>query len=73
MKTDYTYCLDEGECLHRLGCKRNLANYKSEEIKELYTINRFVNEIDIAYCLDDIPHKYDMLVRFRNSDGSPLS
>ena len=72
MNVDYSYCLNKDTCEHRKGCSRWIGNYNDESVKELYTKNRFVDEIDDAYCLDDIPHKYDSLDRFRNSDGSEM-
>lgn len=72
VKTDYAYCLNKDTCLHRGGRKRWLGNYTDEAVKELYIKNRFIDEIDSAYCLDDIPYKYDSLDRFRLSDGSKM-
>lgn len=78
MKADYTYCLSE-ECIHRRGCKRWIGNYSEDEVKEMYTLNRFIKEIDYDDCIRDeeledkygnpIPTAYNHLDRFRYSDG----
>ena len=75
MKNDYAYCLNEYTCIHRRGCKRWICNYPSDEVKELYTENRFVEEIDESKCLPnykdkDCENSFEFLDRFRNSDGS---
>ena len=76
MKLDYLYCANKDTCIHRRGCKRWLGNYPDEEVKELYTESRFVNEIDDEDCMrgdmdcDNVKYPFDMLVRFRNSDRS---
>ena len=72
MNVDYTYCLNKDTCIHRRGCKRWLGNYTDEAVKELYTENRFVDEINFKDCINSKPYPYDSLDRFRLSDGSPL-
>jgi len=72
MKNDYSYCINEDTCIHRRGCRRWLGNYEDEAVKEQYTENRFVDEVDSAYCMDSVPYPFDCLDRFRLSDGSPL-
>lgn len=71
MNTDYTYCLSE-KCIHRRGCKRALVNYSDDEVKELYTVTRFVSEISGEDCINSKPYPYANLDRFRNSDGTDL-
>lgn len=68
MKSDYAYCTDEDTCIHRRGCRRWIGNYTDDEVKELYTKSRFVDEVDSAYCMDSIPYPFDAFDRFRNSD-----
>ena len=59
---DYTYCNGD-KCLHRLGCLRYPENYKdyADYIK---------NTLWYISSNDCINNDYNMLVRFRNSDGS---
>ena len=74
MNLDYTYCLNEDTCIHRRGCKRWVGNYPSEEVKEL--ANSYSDKyLDDEYCMkrheiDDSLMPFNMLDRFRNSDGS---
>ena len=77
MNQDYKYCTNEHTCLHRRGCKRWVGNYSDDEVKELYTESRFVNEIDFTKCIPDYSNidcdnDYNFLDRFRNSDGSKI-
>lgn len=77
MNIDYAYCLNENTCIHRRGCRRWVGNYSDEEVKEFYTENRFVTEIDTTKCIPDYKDKecenmFDFLDRFRLSDGSPF-
>lgn len=74
MKKDYSYCVNETDCIHRRGCKRWLGNYSDKEVKELYTENRFVNEIDHSQCIPDYKdvdceNDFQFLDRFRSSTG----
>lgn len=77
MKTDYTYCLNEDTCIHRFGCKRWIGNYTEKEVIEL-TNTRRDEYLDDEECMredyeyDNVKHPFDMLDRFRNSDGSEL-
>ena len=75
MKPDYTYCNNENTCIHRRGCKRWIGNYSDDEVKELYTESRFIDEVDDEDCINsnsvyDNVMPYFMLDRFRLSDGS---
>ena len=75
MKTDYTYCANQDTCIHRRGCKRWVGNYPSEVVKEFYTQNRFVDEVDDAKCVPNYKdinciNDFHFLDRFRLSDGS---
>lgn len=76
MKTDYMYCLNQDEsCIHRRGCKRWIGNYTDEEMRELYTKDRFVSEVDESKCIPnykdkDCQNNFEFLDRFRLSDGS---
>ena len=75
MKPDYTYCNNENTCIHRRGCKRWIGNYSDDEVKELYTESRFIDEVDDEDCMNshsvyDNVMPYFMLDRFRLSDGS---
>jgi hypothetical protein len=75
MKTDYTYCANEDTCLHRRACLRWLGNYSDEEVKELYTENSFVDEVDDTKCVPNYKdinctNDFHFLDRFRLSDGS---
>jgi len=74
MNKDYTYCANENTCIHRRGCKRWVGNYPDDEVKELYTEDRFVNEIDETKCIPDYSdvnctNDFGMLDRFRLSTG----
>jgi len=76
MKTDYTYCTST-DCIHRRGCKRALWNYSDDEVKELYTKSRFVDEIDYSDCIPNYSdvnctNDFHFLDRYRLSDGSEL-
>lgn len=76
MNKDYTYCISDN-CIHRRGCKRNLINYTEQEVKELYTENRFILEVDYNKCIPNLKdinceNNYGLLDRFRYSDGTPL-
>jgi len=68
---EYTYWFNTDTCLHRLGSKRLVGNYSDDEVKELSESGRD-SYVDDSYCLDDIPHRYDSLDRFRLSDGSEM-
>jgi len=75
MKTDYTYCLNKNTCIHRRGCKRWVGNYTDKEVKELYTLVQFVEEVDETKCIpnyEDVncDNCFNFLDRFRLSDGS---
>lgn len=78
MRTDYIYCFVKNECLHRRGCKRWIGNYSEEEVKELYSKCRFVSEVDYEDCImedmdyDNVKYPFDMLDRFRLSDGTEI-
>jgi len=72
MKNDYSYCPVLNSCIHRRGCIRWIGNYSDEEVKVLYAENRFVNEINFKQCINSEPLRFNMLDRFRLSDGSPL-
>ena len=66
MNTDYTYCMNDDTCIHRRGCKRWVGNYTDSECKELCNAKYDLYIYD-RIC---IKNKYNMLDRFRNSDGS---
>ena len=75
MKNDYVYCVNNGSCIHRRGCRRWIGNYTDREVHELYTKNRFVNEVDESKCIPDYSdvncdNSFIMLDRFRFSDGT---
>lgn len=75
MKTNYTYCINKDTCIHRRGCKRWVGNNTDEEVKELYTENKFVDEVDDEDCMNshnvyDNVMPFFMLDRFRYSDGT---
>lgn len=77
MNIDYTYCNNEDTCIHRRGCRRWVGNYAEDEVKELYTKNRFIEEVDISKCIPNYnnincDNSFQFLDRFRNSDGSKL-
>lgn len=77
MNKDYSYCANEDTCIHRRGCKRWLGNYESEEVKELYTITRFVDEVDESKCIpnyEDVhcENDFHFLDRFRLSTGEEM-
>ena len=78
MKADYTYCLNKDTCIHRRGCKRWVGNYSEEQVHKLYSENRFVSEVDYEDCMfecydyDNTKHAFDMLDRFRLSDGTEM-
>lgn len=77
MTTDYAYCLNQDTCIHRRGCKRWVGNYEEEAVKELSNSGRdeYVDDIN---CMredienDNVKYPFDMLDRFRGSDGSEL-
>ncbi len=74
MKTDYAYCLNEGTCQHRRGCRRWIGNYPKEEVKELTNTGRdeYVDDEDCLpdYSNTDFPeNNYELLDRFRLSTG----
>ena len=76
MNTDYTYCLNEGTCIHRRGCKRWIGNYSDDEAIELANSYRD-KYIDDSDCINshnvyDNIMPYFMLDRFRNSGGSEI-
>lgn len=52
MRNDISYCLNEDTCERRRECARWLRNYSNEEIKKLYTENRFVNEVIDSDCIE---------------------
>lgn len=62
LRTDYTYCNGD-KCLHKLGCLRYPENYKDYE-------DCIKNTLWYISASDCINNDYNMLVRFRNSDGS---
>lgn len=69
---DYTYCLNSGYCIHRKGCKRWIGNYSDKESIEIKKNIMFIND---ESCISEDKNSkmpYDMLDRFRNSDGSEL-
>lgn len=79
MNADYTYCFNKASCIHRRGCKRWIGNYTDEEVHKLYSENKFVHEIDDEDCMmeeieDDkiLKYPFDMLDRFRLSDGTEM-
>ncbi len=77
MKTDYAYCLNEGTCIHRFGCRRHLGNYKEQEIKALVATGRdqYINDEDCLpdYSNTDFPdNNYELLDRFRSSNREEL-
>lgn len=66
MKLDYTYCINRSTCIHRIECRRWIGNYEDEDVIELYTKSRYIEEIDDKYCMEkDFVH----IDRFRNSIG----
>lgn len=64
IRKDYTYCNGD-KCLHRLGCLRFPENYKDYE-------DGVKNTLWYMSSSDCINSDYNMLVRFRNSDGSDM-
>jgi len=78
MKTDYTYCINEdSSCVHRRGCVRWLGNYSDEEVKELYTKSRFIEEVEEDRCIPNYKdanceNNFHFLDRFRYSDGREM-
>lgn len=77
MKNDYIYC-QSTTCIHRRGCRRSLGNYSEAEVKELYTNNRFIDEVDTTKCIPnymdvDCENDYHFLDRFRYSDGREMN
>jgi len=77
MNKDYSYCTNRGSCIHRRGCKRWIGNYSDEEVKKLYTKNRFVSEVDDTKCVPnyrdtECENDFKFLDRFRFSDGSEM-
>lgn len=77
MNSDYSYCVNEDTCIHRRGCRRWICNYNSDDVKELYTKNIFVDEIDHTKCIPNYKdvnctNDFQFLDRFRLSDGSEL-
>ena len=68
--SDYTYCLNDGDCIHRRGCRRWYRNHLvANQIKADNT--EFVDE---KKCLPDhtnqhCENSYDLLDRFRYSTG----
>lgn len=57
---DMSYCTSSN-CLHRRGCRRNTWNYEDN-----YEVLNMINGVN---CQKSRPYPYDMLIRFRNSDG----
>lgn len=86
MKNDYMYCLNEGSCFHRKGCRRWIGNYTDQEACDEATANRFAIYIDDVDCMNkngffDVETLEDgtewyptfrFLDRFRLSDGSEI-
>ncbi len=64
MNQDITYCTSTS-CIHSLGCRRNLSNYKDERIAEMTRYSC----IDGKHCQDN---DFSDLIRFRLSDGSSM-
>jgi hypothetical protein len=66
MIKDITYC-SNNSCIHRRGCKRSLSNYEipNEMILSVFDGLECENPPD-----DEL--RYQLLIRFRLSDGSPL-
>jgi hypothetical protein len=78
MKADYTYCLNNGSCLHRLGCNRYLGNYSDNEVHELYTNHPYISHTDESQCLPDYldvnnDNSFQLFDRFRYSDGTAFN
>ena len=69
-KDDYAYC-QAASCIHRRGCKRWAGNYKVFKVNDRTT---FVDPKDCEPNLNDVncENKYDLLDRFRYSDGSEM-
>jgi len=73
--SEYKFCDNKDTCIHRRGCKRWVCNYCEDvEAKNGYvddyecTIEYYEND-----CGDDhIKYAFDMLDRFRYSDGSEM-
>lgn len=75
MKTNYTYCINKDTCIHRRGCKRWVGNYTKEEAIEESNnnINGYIDDYDCIhedFDYDNVKYPYDMLDRFRLSDGT---
>ena len=73
MKTDYSYCLVETECIHRRGCKRWIGNYDIEDRMNLYGHKRS-SFMDFKDCIPDYSNvdcknDFAFLDRFRLSTG----
>lgn len=77
MKTDYSYCLNQDTCIHRRGCKRWVGNYPEEEVIELSNTGRdeYIDDKDCLPNYKDVncEKSFDLLDRFRDSDGSDYS
>jgi hypothetical protein len=64
LEDDKEYCMSVS-CIHRRGCTLYLGNYK--------TIYKLVDVIDSDLCMTSTPYPFDMLDRFRLSNGDSLS
>lgn len=67
----YKYCLNQNTCIHRRGCKRWVGNNSDKFADEESNKNIF-GYIDDEDCMrnDEVP--FNMIDRFRYSDGSEM-
>ena len=76
MKNGYVYCQNKDTCLHRFGCRRFIGNYEDEAVKEMQESGRdsYIDDKDCLPDYSDINNEngFELLDRFRLSDGSPL-
>ena len=77
MNIDYMYCLNQDTCIHRRGCRRWIGNYSNEDAIEESNNNR-IGYINNEHCMfedydnDNTKLAFDMLDRFRLSDGTEI-
>ena len=72
-KPDYLYCLNNGSCIHRRGCRRWVGNFSFEDENKIKAMSSLkVNESGCISNFSDVnsDNSFIMLDRFRLSDGS---
>lgn len=67
MNNDYTACENKKTCIHRRGCRRWLGNYEDDYAN--YMRNQKIQILDDKECMNS---HFEMLDRFRNSDGGKM-